>query len=587
MRLLLVLTFIFYFVSTIVAQNQPLPKWMTDEEKTLLPNYSFHQNSDRGITTPPEGNLRTMAEWEETEYLLLTWVPNYSSTLTRITAAAVEETKVLIITNNPNSVTNTLTNANVPLNNVEFLNRGFNTVWIRDYAANTVYKDWNDERILVDWIYNRPRPLDNSAPEAYASQLNIPLYQMTEAPTDVIATGGNFMSDGFGTAFSSNLILDENGSGNNFNATVKSEADIDNIFQDFMGIETYIKMENLPYDAIDHIDMHMKLLDEETLLVSEYPPGVADGPQIEANLQYVLSNFNSVYGTPYRVVRIPSPPSVSGLFPDQNGHYRTYANQVFVNNTVIVPFYREEYDTIAQRILEDAMPGYKIVGVNVDGDFGEQLIAAGGAIHCITHAVGIEDPLMISHQRLRDTEDDLNPYEVSAYISHRSGIEEATLFYKTNLEDSYQSVSMQNTSDDDWTALIPAQDKGTTIYYYVSATANSGKSSNRPMPAPEGYWKFRVLGETANNTEQSKNKLTPFPNPATGITAIPVEGLADEAGVIELVDAQGRVVEKIYEGQFAKEEKHHFIHAQKYASGSYSIRIKSNHRHEVHALVIM
>ena len=35
-------------------------------------------------------------------------------------------------------------------------------------------------------------------------------------------------------------------------------------------------MPTLPYDGIHHIDMHMKLLDEETLLVSEYPDGVAD-----------------------------------------------------------------------------------------------------------------------------------------------------------------------------------------------------------------------------------------------------------------------------------------------------------------------
>ena len=39
--------------------------------------------------------------------------------------------------------------------------------------------------------------------------------------------------------------------------------------------------------------MHMKLLDEETLLIGEYPEGTSDGPQIEANIQYVLSNFNT------------------------------------------------------------------------------------------------------------------------------------------------------------------------------------------------------------------------------------------------------------------------------------------------------
>jgi hypothetical protein len=51
-------------------------------------------------------------------------------------------------------------------------------------------------------------------------------------------------------------------------------------------------MPELPYDNISHIDMHMKLLDEETLLVSRYPDGVADGPQINQNINYVLNNFN-------------------------------------------------------------------------------------------------------------------------------------------------------------------------------------------------------------------------------------------------------------------------------------------------------
>ena len=133
-----------------------------------------------------------------------------------------------------------------------------------------------------------------------------------------------------------------------------------------MGIENYIIMENLPYDGIHHIDMHMKLLNEETLLIAEYPEGVADGPQIESNIQYIIENYNSAFGTPFNIIRIPSPPSSTGNYPDDNGYYRTYTNSVFVNNTVLVPFYRTEYDTIAQRIYEQALPGYNIVGIDVD-----------------------------------------------------------------------------------------------------------------------------------------------------------------------------------------------------------------------------
>ena len=78
----------------------------------------------------------------------------------------------------------------------------------------------------------------------------------------------------------------------------QSAEDIEGILADFMGLHTYVRMENLPFDGIHHIDMHMKLLDEETILMAEYPAGVADGPQIEANLEYVLWPTTPASGAP-------------------------------------------------------------------------------------------------------------------------------------------------------------------------------------------------------------------------------------------------------------------------------------------------
>ena len=72
------------------------------------------------------------------------------------------------------------------------------------------------------------------------------------------------------------------------NLTNKTPAEIDQLMDDWMGIDTYIKMTVLPFDDIHHIDMHMKLLNEETLLVGEFPLNVSDGPQIEMNIQYIL-----------------------------------------------------------------------------------------------------------------------------------------------------------------------------------------------------------------------------------------------------------------------------------------------------------
>jgi hypothetical protein len=339
-----------------------------------------------------------------------------------------------------------------------------------------------------------------------------------------------------------------------------------------MGISRYIKMNTLPYDVIHHIDMHIKLLDEETLLVGEYPQGVADGPQIEANLQYVLSNHMSVFGTPYKVIRIPMPPD-NGQYPNTGGDYFTYTNSSFINKTVIVPTYGIPYDTTALRIYREALPGYNIVGINSTSSIGSL-----GALHCITKEIGTADPLLISHQPLPDTYDDVNPYGVIAFMKHRSGIANATLYYRTDTVQPYTAVAMVPMAmPDRYLGDIPAQPVGTTVYYYVEGEAVSGKTQVRPMPAPAGYWDFRVLGATAVQQQDllETEMKKPFPNPSKGITCIPVNfGKAGHAS-IELIDAKGSRVAGIFNGDILQGERKFFIDTSAFPSGLYTIRLIS------------
>jgi len=416
------------------------------------------------LDSPPAySNIRTMAEWEEIQALTISW-KSFPSILKQIVAAARLEVPVIILAENVQTVENylqtqneggaafsSLDNVQIMQNYVQIMQNNTNSIWIRDYAANTVYADAVGSMFLVDWIYNRPRPLDDVSPQVIAEHLGLEIFGTVTSPYNLMNTGGNFMSDGFGTAFASELVLEENDGNGEYNLVypVQTEEQIDLIHEEFMGIERYIKMPTLPYDGIHHIDMHMKLLDEETLLVGEYPEGVADGPQINANIEYVLSHHLSKWGTPYKVIRIPMPPSISGNHPDNNGSYRTYTNGVFVNNTIIIPTYREEFDTTAMRIWGNACPGYNVVGIDCDNT-GANIIAQSGAIHCITHSVGIQNPLLISHQPLRDTYDDVNAYDVEAYMNHAEGVNSASLFWKTSEENEFHEVEMVALLNNEW-----------------------------------------------------------------------------------------------------------------------------------------
>ncbi|MCW8961435.1 MAG: agmatine deiminase family protein [Ignavibacteriaceae bacterium] len=479
-----IFTLLFFLVFIKITFSQDLPNWMTEQESVLWQNYKHPVNPL--FSDPPPSPVRGLAEWEELQGIIITWT-SFPFILRQIVDYAQEEGKVYIICSDSNSVKTYLQTGGVPLYNLEFLITPYNTIWCRDYGPWTAYTDDIDTLNIIDWIYNRPRPKDDTISVTFANYIHAPIYQTTTPPYDLIHTGGNLMVDGHGTAFSSKLILNENPG--------KTEALIDEIMNKFLGTDRYIKMNTLPYDVIHHIDMHIKLLDEETLLVGQYPPGVADGPQIEANLQYVLNNFQTCFGRPYKVVRIPMPPAANGQYPP-SGDYRTYTNSMIINKTVMIPTYEYQYDTTAFRIYREAMPGYNVVGIDCNS-----IIPSLGAIHCIVKEVGVSEPVWISHAKLDSIVYDEDSIAVNAVIKTISGVSNTSVFWTADTSLGFNYVPMQFVSGDTAVGYIPAQTDSTEIYYYISASSNSGRTVSKPLVAPDGFYKFMVENSVTNQTE--------------------------------------------------------------------------------------
>ncbi len=57
----------------------------------------------------------------------------------------------------------------------------------------------------------------------------------------------------------------------------------------------------------------------------------------------------------------------------------SYANFLISNGHVFVPVFGQHGDEQAVRILEQAMPGYRVVPVSA-----RWLVVEGGALHCLT-----------------------------------------------------------------------------------------------------------------------------------------------------------------------------------------------------------
>lgn len=566
-----------------------LPRYLTAEEQSKLRERGAPEAvSGSGITDPPTVPVRTMAEWEELQAVLVAWNGPFTwrQILVEIVRAAREECRVIVNCNsqsNINSAKDMLTTAGVDISsNVEFIIGRTDAIWIRDYGPTCVYANNVDSLYLVDWRYNRPdRKKDDSLATTIAPYLNVPLYRTLLAPADLVNTGGNFMSDGMGTAFASKLVLNENAPGNIHNASPKTEAQIDDILYDYMGIQRYIKMDTLLYDGIHHIDMHMKLLDEETLLVGKYPEGISDGPQIEANLAYVLDHFKTSFGTPYKVIRIPMPAIYGGAqyppYPGEAALYPTFANALFVNKTVIVPVYDNPLDDAALDTFQKYLPGYRIFPVNC-----QNIIGSGGAVHCITKEIGVYDPLRIVHQELpscMENSDWPDGYPVWATIEHRSGIASAKIYYATSPDGPWQSVDLPFYPLDDTTwshkGYIPLQPDGSTVYYYIEGTSNDGKTINRPITAPEGWWNFCVKESIGTEEAPVTRLLDIYPNPASAITVIPVGTTAKTFGNIRVFNTLGQLIETVFTGDLPAGQSKYYIDAGKYVAGTYFVELQT------------
>jgi agmatine deiminase len=555
------ITLLFFFTLSLSAQN-----------------FQVHQEP------PTSTSVRSMAEWEETGTLIVTWT-SFKSILAQIIAEASTECKVLVVCNNETNAISQLQNQHgVTINdNIEFLVAPYNSLWVRDYGPNTIYLD-NDELAVVDWVYNRPsRIFDDAMPVKIAEVLDIPIYKTDESPYQMVHTGGNYHTNGDGLAFSSSLVIEENEPLNPYGTEPLTEPEIDEIMNSFMGIDQYIKMDALPYDVINHIDMHFRPLDEETIMVGQYPEGVSDGPTIEANILYVLDNSTTQFGTPWNIVRVPMPPD-GGLYPWSNGDYRTYTNSVIVNNKILMPTYEYQYDTTAIRIYEDHMPGYEVVGINCN-----QIIPSLGALHCITKEVGAPNPLRIVHQKVTDKGPGTTSVPVSATVTHNSGIDAVYLYYRLDNNASFESILMEDQGDnvysadivEDFTAVL------TEVEYYIEGVAVSGKTRTRPVPAPEGFYSFKV--ENVNSVDQIKDSYemqAAFPNPSNGITCIPIQTRFGTKGSLELYDINGKLLRTIYEGDFPAGNSRYYIHASEFTPGSYLLKFSSEYKTEKQTIIL-
>jgi len=557
--------------SAVLAQApKKLPARMTESEK-LLQSTGQHQRqvlSKTGVELP--ANIRYPGEFEESQAVAISWADGYDDfgnptgnvdttyewgfVSAQLADAIQSQAQIWIRVNKPSDTIRVLAfmkNLGAPLYNYRFYITNGDGWWIRDFGPNGIYYGSKDSLAFIDLKYYPTRDSDDLFPKYLAKQLGIPNYIST-----LNGEGGNLMSDGFKRIFYSSMLTDEN-TGTAHSPSWSTQNVKDTMIHLFNAPEA-TEIRTLECDGgTGHIDLYLKMIDEQTIMVSQYPKEIKaqDKQIIEDNFQY-LTTLKSTYNRPFRIFRIPHPTGDNGKYVDTtcnqiNNDARTFVNGLTINKMFIYPSYSDgstgnqaQTDSVT-KLFKYIMPGYKIVPID-----SRSISPYAGELHCITMQIPAENPVLFWHPSI----DGLNPFGTSfhiiAKITNHSGIQTAVCKWRKKGAASWNSLNLTdssgyfigNISDNSLTV----DDK---IEYYLTATTVNGKTSVKPITAPEGYYTvyFKIGTGIDDHMVKEKNYLFgAYPNPAANNITIPYYVNSENGEtVINIYSVEGRLIQSV------------------------------------------
>jgi len=509
-------------------------------DKTKDPAKDFY------ITPPPTAPVRNIAEFERMEGVLISYPGSFKIPLSSIAEMAedVMVTTVVEYASNINGIINQFVSAGVDTSNCNFLVAPVNSQWTRDFSGWFIV-DSSNKVGVINFPYNRPqRPDDNDVPIHEAAFLGLDLYGM-----DLIHTGGNYMTDGYGISASCDLTVDENPG--------LSIADIDQLVQDYLGVHTYHLMDDPLDDYIEHIDCWSKFLDVDKILIGQVPTSDYRYNDYEALAAY-FANATCSYGYNYQVYRVYSP----------NG--QPYTNSLILNDKVLVPIVNgtgSNWNDSALAVYEKAMPGYEIVGFPYNAWYTTD------ALHCRAHGIADRGMLSIRHLPIYGLQPQQTTYEVIADIISYcdTTIYSDSVLVLYSIDGSpWDTAVMILQSGNTYLGEIPGPPGGSEVAYYIHAADESGRSENHPLIGAPDPHIFNV--ETASDIAEKinePNKLIIYPNPATDIVNVMLMLENSENVSIDIYNSTGSLVQSIDKRSFSKGTHRQTIDVSDFTTGIY------------------
>ena len=226
-------------------------------------------------------------------------------------------------------------------------------IWAVDYMPVQISKDK-----FVQFAYN-------------PDYLQLKKYQKTISDVDSICTAINLKP------VKSTILVD----GGNVSKTTDKVIMCDKVFREnkhiserklISQLEEFFQVDKLYFvpwetnDFIGHADGMVRFIDNDTVLVNDYPEDRRFQTSFRMSLHNAGLNWIEL---PYNPPNDPTRVSAEGL----------YLNYLQINRTIIMPTFQCKYDEKALKILEQVFKGQTIMTVDSN-----ELAEEGGILNCIT-----------------------------------------------------------------------------------------------------------------------------------------------------------------------------------------------------------
>lgn len=326
------------------------------------------------------------AEWELQSGIQLTWpheATDWAYMLEEVQACFIQlareisqRERLLIVAPQTEKVKKQLQENQISLDKICLVECLTNDTWARDHGAITRLD--TDGPTLLDFKFNGwglkfAADKDNLITRCLVEKKV--LTGLYENHLNFALEGGSIESDGCGTLLTTSeclLSLNRNGEMNRI--------EIENYLRSVFHIKQVLWLDHgyLAGDDTDsHIDTLARLCPGNTIVYVQCRDTKDEHYEALRQMEEQLKTFRTINGEPYRLLPLPM---TDPIMEDGERLPATYANFLIMNTAVLYPTYNQpEHDVLAKNILQEAFPGYEIVGIDC-----RALIKQHGSLHCVT-----------------------------------------------------------------------------------------------------------------------------------------------------------------------------------------------------------